>query len=219
MGWIGVDYLRIIVMYISPNLFWWKNKLIYNANGLRLRTFPVNVHSFGLCIKPDLRPIFGQQCTSLETLSKSDHKSHSHLSCWISHDSVLQANIRNSGNNWLHLGVTPQTDKLLTSPGVRTVSWYITTLLSARTMLTVTQRGSESIEHAFFGFTEYFDLVLCLALLLWEECHFLMKSASICQRFSSTALIRILEGQRHEWETRDNVLHNALDYVCLVCLV
>ncbi len=53
----------------APNLFWWKNKLIYILNGLRLRTFPANVHSFRHCIKPDLWPIFGQQCTRLETLS------------------------------------------------------------------------------------------------------------------------------------------------------
>ncbi len=142
---------QVIDCYVSPNLFWWKNKLIYNLNGLRLRTFPANVHSFRHCIKPDLRPIFGQQCTSLETLS---------------------------------LGIC------INFHNLKTVSWYITTLLSARTKLTVT-RGSESIEHAFFfvvGFTEYVDLVLCLALLLWAVCHFFLRSASTYVNISAVQL-------------------------------
>ncbi len=68
MDWSGVDYLWIIMMflsavwtliltapihcrgsigehvmecYISPNLFWWRNKLIYILDSL---TFPANVH-------------------------------------------------------------------------------------------------------------------------------------------------------------------------------
>ncbi len=71
MDWSGVDYLWIIVMflsavwtliltapihcrgsiveqvmecYISPNLFWWKNKLLYILDGLRRSTFSANFH-------------------------------------------------------------------------------------------------------------------------------------------------------------------------------
>ncbi len=71
MDWSGVDHLWIIVMflsvvwtliltapihyrgsigeqvmwcYISPNLFWWRNKLIYILDDLRVRTFSANFH-------------------------------------------------------------------------------------------------------------------------------------------------------------------------------
>ncbi len=32
---------------VMPNLFWWRNKLIYISNGLRLSTFSANFHFWG----------------------------------------------------------------------------------------------------------------------------------------------------------------------------
>ncbi len=91
MVWSGVDYLWIIVMflsavwtliltapihcrasigeqvmkhYISPNLFWWRSKLIYILDGRRVSTFSAIFHF----IKEDLTFCLNRRHANLENL-------------------------------------------------------------------------------------------------------------------------------------------------------